>query len=76
MENIKTPIITTTAYLFIYTLLPFFTGFERFIGAFFFMSPFIVIWMVVNVLKNGKASDKKFDEGYWYEDAGKFSSSK
>ncbi len=73
METIKTPIIATTAFLFMYTLLPFFEGFERFVGAFFFMSPFIVIWMVLNVLRNGIASNKKFDDGYWYEDAEKIS---
>jgi len=28
----------------------------------------LFVALVYNILKNGKASDKKFDEGDWYED--------
>jgi hypothetical protein len=72
MEGIKFPVIFSTLYLFIYSLLPFWEGVEAVVGALFFLSPFLVIWLVISVLKDGKPSGKTLEEGYWYEDKGNY----
>lgn len=51
----------------IYNLLPFFNVSSNVIVALFIVSPFAVIWMVYCVLKNGKPSEKNWDD-YFYED--------
>lgn len=72
MEGIKFPVIFTTLYLFIYSILPFWEGVEAAVGTLFFLSPFLVIWMVISILKNGKAPTQTLKEGYWYEDKGRY----
>jgi len=69
MEKISNIIIFTTAYLVFYTVgtelgvLP-----EVVIISLFTFSPFLMIYMVIKVLKDGEAPDLAFEDGYWYED--------
>lgn len=67
MSRIKFPVISVTLFMVIYNLLPFFNVSSNVIVALFIVSPFAVIWMVYCVLKNGKPSEKNWDD-YFYED--------
>lgn len=67
MSRIKFPIISVTLFMVIYNLLPFFNVSSNVIVALFIVSPFAVIWMVYCILKNGKPSEKNWDD-YFYED--------
>ena len=68
MEHIKFPIWFTSCCLILYALLPSFGASLEIMLILFLFSPFLVVWMVIRVLKDGKPSDKKFDEGHFYED--------
>ena len=68
MENIKSTISLSTAFLVIYIIshhidVPFAVPMLLFC-----MSPFVMIWMVIGILKDGIPSDKKFSDGHFYED--------
>lgn len=67
MENIKFPIYLTTLYLIIYTLSPYLGFGDGIILLMFVFAPFLVIWMVIRILKDGKESQRKFED-YWYDD--------
>jgi len=67
MKNIKFPVYFTTSFLFIYTLMAQFEPTQFLIPWLFLISPLVVIWMVVHVLKDGVESKKTFDESF-YED--------
>lgn len=71
MKNIRTPIIVTTAYLFIYTLTPHLPVSPKITVAMFLFSPFLMAWMVLSILIKGEPSKKKFSDGHWYEDVDK-----
>lgn len=69
MENIKFPVLFTTAFLLIYSILPVVgVGFSV-MKILFVLSQVLVVWLVIRVLKDGKPSEKKFNEGDWYEDS-------
>jgi len=68
MGPVKFPILFTSAYLLVYTLLPYFGATLELMFTLFLCSPFLVVWMVIRILKDGKPSGKKFNEGYFYED--------
>ncbi|HBH23333.1 MAG TPA: hypothetical protein DDY13_07905 [Cytophagales bacterium] len=67
MEKIKFPILFTTYFIIILNLLPFLGVAYAIIAGMLFVAPFIVIWMVWRVLKDGIPSEHTFDE-VWYED--------
>lgn len=64
MENIRLPIFIATAYLFLFVLsvqaenplIP---------GIMFGFSPFVVIWMVIRVLKDGVPSEHTFEDRFY-----------
>ena len=68
MDNIKIPILLTTVYLVLYSMLPALNLVYDLIFILFVISQFMVVWLVIRVLKDGKPSGKKFNEGYWYDD--------
>ncbi|MEO1022874.1 MAG: hypothetical protein AAFW89_10035 [Bacteroidota bacterium] len=74
MKQIRFIIYFNTAYLLLYTI---FTTVPNFpfgvIALMFTASPFLVIYMVVKVLKDGKPSGKTWEGGYWYDDREKMS---
>ena len=74
MKPVRFIIYFNTAYLVLYTI---FTTIPNFpfgvIALMFTASPFLVIYMVVKVLKEGRSSVKTWDEGYWYDDREKMS---
>lgn len=67
MKGIRLPVYVVTVYLILYTILHL-AGVSLFIlMPMFSVSPFLVIWMVYKVLKNGKPSSKTFEDQF-YED--------
>ena len=67
MKNLRFPVYTTTAFLLIFTLLSQIEACIPYLVYVFMLSPFIVIWMVYRVLKDGVPSERSFDE-YFYDD--------
>lgn len=61
------PIIVVTLFMLVYNSLPFWGSNMGLIVVLFYLSPFPVIWMVYRILKDGKASEKTWEE-YFYED--------
>lgn len=70
MEKIKYPIAITTLVLLVYTLMPY-VGLP-FAIIFFTMLLLtgLTVWMVIGILKDGKAPDITFED-QWYEDRSK-----
>lgn len=68
MENIKIPVLFTTFYVVIYAMLPGMGMGFSIMFILFLISQFLVIWMVIRVLKDGKPSGKQFNKGHWYDD--------
>ncbi|MGD1841383.1 MAG: hypothetical protein ACFB0B_10880 [Thermonemataceae bacterium] len=68
MKGCRNAILVTSLYLALYIISPY-LGISFQVTAFMFvLSPFLLIWMVLSILINGKASNKTFEEGYFYED--------
>lgn len=68
MENIKPTITLSTAFLVLYIISHHIDVPLAVPMLLFCMSPFVMIWMVISILKDGVPSDKKFSDGYFYED--------
>jgi hypothetical protein len=67
MEKIKAPILVVSLILLFYTITPF-IGIPYQITSFLFaISPLLVIWMVIRILKDGRHSGKTWSEGFRYE---------
>ncbi len=69
-ENIL-PVFTGTLYLAVYVITINFFPESGIHMIMFAISPFIVIWMVIYILKNGKPSERTFDEYFYDEEKGK-----
>lgn len=67
MQKIRNTILGVTLFMVCYQFLPFAGVSDRLILGLFLISPFIMIWMVYKVLKQGKATDKTWED-YFYED--------
>lgn len=67
MGNIKFPIFSTTMLVFAVNIIPVLSIAYSIIAALLFFAPFVVIWMVDKMLKDGTSSNKTF-ETHWYED--------
>jgi hypothetical protein len=67
MKKTTAVISFATLYLVIFQLAPFIRMSDKIIIAMFILSPFIVVYMVYTVLKDGKPSQNTFDEKF-YED--------
>ena len=67
MKGIWFPVIFVSGFLAVYVMLAFFKV-ENVVITMFLISPFLVIWMVLRVLKDGKPSGKTFSE-HFYEDS-------
>ena len=67
MENIKIPVYTTTGFMIFYLFCILFKLPYPLIMTTFLWLNFLIVWMVIRVLKDGKASTKTFEES-WYED--------
>jgi hypothetical protein len=73
MKKYQIAILLATVYLLVYVLLFDAGATERVIGALFSLSPLVVIWMVVQVLKHGHYTGKELEDGeeFGYEDRAK-----
>lgn len=67
MKGIWFPVIFVSAFLAIYVLLAYF-NIENVVITMFLISPFLVIWMVYKVLKDGTPSGRTFSE-HFYDDS-------
>ena len=68
MKNIKATVTLSTLFLFLYILSHHLNVPVAIPMLLFCLSPFVMIWMVISILKDGTPSDKKFSDGYFYED--------
>ena len=68
MQNSKLSVGIVTIFLLCYTLTPYVGIPAWVISSAYLLSPFLVVWMVVCVLKDGKPSERTFDEGYFYDE--------
>jgi hypothetical protein len=66
MKGIWFPVMFVSIFLAIYVVLAY-LSFERIVSLMFVVSPFLIIWMVFRVLKDGKPSGRTFSE-YFYDD--------
>ena len=76
MKNIKMTVALGTAFLVLYILSHHLNVSLVIPMLLFCFSPFVMIWMVISILKDGTPSKKKFSDGHFYEDydhkSGKF----
>jgi hypothetical protein len=68
MKSVWFPISFVSCYLVLYTLMAYLSVFRDVVIMMFVLSPFLVIWMVYRVLKDGKPSGRTFAE-HFYDDA-------
>jgi hypothetical protein len=68
MQYCKLSIGVVTAFLVCYTLSPYMGVPAWVISSAYLLSPFLVVWMVICILKKGQPSGRTFDEGYFYDD--------
>ncbi len=66
MEKIKAPVYLATLYLVLYGLSPF-LNIAWLTSLLFVLSPIPVFWMVLRVLKDGVESDKRWEDGLFYD---------
>ncbi|MGY6560502.1 MAG: hypothetical protein ACXITV_00185 [Luteibaculaceae bacterium] len=65
MDSIKFPLMFATYYLFIYVIFASVGTLNQLAMFLFSLSPVIVIWMVIRVLKDGKPSEKTFETDFY-----------
>lgn len=68
MKNIVLPVWFSTAFVFFFTLSPYLGVPMGTILTMFALSPLVLIWLVIYVLKYGVEPQEKFSDGYWYCD--------
>jgi len=68
MKGCKFSVVFVTGFLLVYTLSPYVGVPAWVISSAYLISPFLIGWMVVCVLKNGQPSGRTFDEGYFYDE--------
>lgn len=69
MKKLRIPIALASLYLLIYAISPDVGLSEKLTITMFTFSPFVVIGLVIWILKKGEPSDRKWSEGYFYEDS-------
>jgi hypothetical protein len=67
MQKIKWPIAIVTTYLIIYQSAALLGFSDNTIAVMYIASPFLLLWMVYKILKDGTPSERTFDE-YFYDD--------
>jgi hypothetical protein len=67
MKGLWLPISFVTIFLVVYTILAYTSGYGSAVMLMFVLSPFLVIWMVYRVLRDGKPSGRAFND-YFYDD--------
>lgn len=66
MNNLKTPILSSTIYIVLMAISPLF-GELKITFIFFLGLPFVLVWLAVRILRDGKPSGKNFEE-HFYDD--------
>lgn len=65
MKKVEIVIIIVTLYAILFQLTPVIGFPDQVISPMFFLSPFLVIYMVYVILKHGKQSQYTFDEKFY-----------
>ncbi len=68
MKKIIIPILVASLYLLAYQIAPFIGAKPVVIASMFGIAPFVVVFMVVKVIKEGKHSGKTLTGEFGYED--------
>lgn len=68
MKNIKFPILAVTIFLLVYQISPYLGAKPNLIAILFALSPFIVVWMVVKILRKGEYNGKELNGEWGYDD--------
>ncbi len=68
MKNLRIPVILATIYVLVYSISPDLGFPVELIVLMFTFSPIVVIWLAIYILRHGKESEKKWDDGHWYDD--------
>jgi hypothetical protein len=68
MKNNSIITVTIIAVLFLIVMLPALKFDLNLVYLAFIGGNVLFVVLVYNILKNGKASGKKFEDGHWYED--------
>ena len=56
------PVVVVSGLLLLYNIFMIFDGLSVITGIIFFLSPFLIIWMVYSVLRFGKKNGKSLEE--------------
>lgn len=67
MKNIRFPVYFTTLALLVYSILLLVAPGSVMVIVILLASPFLIVWMVIRVLKDGVESSRSFEE-YFYDD--------
>lgn len=67
MENLHKPVGITTLILILYLVSVYTNMVFAIVFLLFMILNFFTIWMVIRILKDGKPSQKTFED-HWYED--------
>jgi hypothetical protein len=72
LRNHRFAVILVSVYLALYCIF-FHAGYENIVSIMFMLSPVLVVWMVIAVLKHGKYTGPEFkkDEEWGYQDKGR-----
>lgn len=68
MKDFKFILLTSLVFLLFTVLMPVLEFNLNLIAIFFITGNFLFVFTTFSILKYGKPSGKKFDEGEWYED--------
>jgi ABC-type multidrug transport system fused ATPase/permease subunit len=69
--NINFPILFATIYLFVYLIVLYFSLNFRLALLMLSLSPIVLIWMVIRILKGEYTCTKTFDESFYEDYSGK-----
>jgi hypothetical protein len=70
MRKIRLPLLISTLYVLVYATTPYWTP-EYVTATMYFLSPFVVLYLVWVVLTKGEPSHLTFEEAFYEDFAGK-----
>lgn len=70
-SKVNPPILLTTLYLFVYLIVIYYFLNFRIALFMFSLSPIVLIWMVIRILKGAYTGTKTFDESFYEDYSGK-----
>lgn len=68
MKGLQFPIALATAFVLFYTFSPHWGLADVWVLLLFSLSPLVVIWLALHILKYGQPTEKTWEDGFRYED--------